>query len=89
MYVGYSGATSMCTWELVVQGPYIFKNSFFKKSFSVMAWKNLHVREPNARYACMVQFRVITLSGSLLLYFILDIFGETLEGVTTIFASLR
>jgi hypothetical protein len=27
----------------------------------MMAWQNLHVRGPSSRYACMVQFRVITI----------------------------
>jgi hypothetical protein len=36
---GSSGAASIHTWAVVVQGTYIFKNSVFKKSCSVMAWK--------------------------------------------------
>jgi hypothetical protein len=46
-------------WVVVVQGVYIFKNNVFKKSFSVMAWKNLQVRGINSRYARMEKFRVI------------------------------
>jgi hypothetical protein len=47
-------------WAVVEQGTYIIKISVFKKSCLVMAWKNLHVRGPNGKYACMVKFRFIT-----------------------------
>jgi hypothetical protein len=60
--LGYSGATSIHTWEVMVQGAYIFKNSVFKKSNSVMAWKKWQVRGPDARYAYVEKFRVITIT---------------------------
>jgi hypothetical protein len=60
MYVSCSGATSVCMWEVVVQGAYIFKKLVFKKRNSVVLWKKMQVRGPKARYACVEKFRVIT-----------------------------
>jgi hypothetical protein len=39
MYMGCSGATSICTQVVVVQGAYISKNWFFSKIFSMMVWE--------------------------------------------------
>jgi hypothetical protein len=60
MYVGYSGAKGVHKRSVMVQGVYIFKNCVFKKSNSMMAWKKKKVRGPDARYARVEKFRVIT-----------------------------
>ena len=58
--MGCIGAASMHTHALIEQGSWAFIKGFFKKSFSVMAWKKYQVRRLDARCACMVEFRVIT-----------------------------
>jgi hypothetical protein len=58
--VGCNGLDSIYTWEKMVQGTYISKRMVFWKSCSMVAWKKWQVRWHDARYACLVQIRVIT-----------------------------
>jgi len=60
MYMGYNGATSACTREVLVQGTYIFKKLVFRRATQIVLWKKMPVREPKDRYACVKKFRVIT-----------------------------
>jgi hypothetical protein len=59
-YMGCSGATSICTWEVVEQGTYIFKKFGFLEEQLSDGLEKMQVRGPNARYACVEKFRVIT-----------------------------
>jgi hypothetical protein len=60
MYASCSVASSVCTWEVMVQGTYIFKKMVFKKRNSTMLWEKMQLRGPKAMYACVEKFRAIT-----------------------------
>jgi hypothetical protein len=62
MYVSCSGAASVCTWLVMVQGAYIFKKLGFKKRNSAVLWKKNASKRAKAMYACVEKFRVITLA---------------------------
>jgi hypothetical protein len=49
---------------VVEQGTCAFKKGVFKKICSVVAWKKWKMKWPDARYACLVKIRVITMLRS-------------------------
>jgi hypothetical protein len=59
-YVDYSVATRVCTREVLVQGPYIFKKMGFLEEQLSDGLEKMQVRGPNSKYACVEKFRAIT-----------------------------
>ena len=58
--MGCLGSASMYTRVVMEQGAWAFIKGFFKKSRSTMFWQKRNLRWPDARYACIMQIRVIT-----------------------------
>jgi hypothetical protein len=61
MYASCSGASSVCTWAVMVQGAYIFKKLVFKRRNSVVLWQKNASKRAKAMYACVEKFRIITI----------------------------